>query len=183
MIIDSAAYAAMIEHLQQAAPHEGCGLLAGLRRSPCPRDTDGDGTCGARSCPDCGQPLVVDTWTPMANHAEFPRLRFQMDEVEQVATWNALADSGRRPLVVVHSHPTGSAVPSPHDVRYAVDPTLLHMVVALEGREPVAWLWQIRTTGRMVGGHEQLLRVPYTVADLGFQPISPTDLTRGVSGA
>jgi proteasome lid subunit RPN8/RPN11 len=184
--IDTAAYQAMLAHLQQAVPNEGCGLLAGLRKPPCPQDTDGDGNCGRRHCPYCGDPdpylrlvwRVCDTWVPMDNVAEYPRHRFEMGPETLIATWRQLDDAGRRPWIIVHSHVTAGATPSVNDIRYAQDDSLLHLVVSLQGAEPFARLWRIRPDMPRV---EQVQRIVFEVVDLGFQKNSPTDLTRGVS--
>jgi proteasome lid subunit RPN8/RPN11 len=158
VIIDHAAYQAMTEHMQQAAPREGLGLLAGRR---------GGFTC--------------DRWVPLDNVAEFPRLRYEADPEALVEAWERLeADGGRRPWIVCHSHVTTSAAPSPTDIRYAVDPTLNHMIVSLAGSRPVAALWRLDSTETAT---KQARKIPFQVVDLGFQGNSPTDLTRGVSGA
>lgn len=153
MIIDRVAYDAMIEHMQEAAPLEGVGLLAG------PRDTSDhipyELYSGVRH---------VDRWVPLHNVAEYPRLRYEVDPEEQLAAWHALDDDGRRPWIACHSHVTTGTVPSPMDVRYAVDPTLLHMIVSLTGPEPVATLWRLHPYARP--GTEQM--ITYRVVDLGF---------------
>lgn len=169
MIIDIDAYTAMIDHMRLAAPLEGVGLLAGpkspldhipyMLRSDVPR---------------------VDRWVPLANTSEHPRLRFQIDPAEQIAAYEACEADGRWPWIMVHSHVRTSAAPSGTDIRYAVDPALLYMVVSLAGLNPVAALWQLTPTEY---GPARCSRVRYQVADLGFQGIPATDLTRGVSGA
>lgn len=188
MIIDRAAYQAMLDHLQQAVPHEGCGLLAGPTPPPCPRDTDGDGNCGFPACPYCGTSrrnayqTTCDRWVPVPNTAEFRRVRFEMDPDALLDVWKALDAEGRRPWVNVHSHVRSTAVPSEVDIRYAVDPTLRHLVVSLAGTEPVAKLWRIEPDSR---GGETLTRVHFQVFDLAEQDFSKgswtTDLTRDVS--
>lgn len=148
MIIDRAAYTAMIEHMREAAPLEGVGLLAGPR---------------FLGPPDLA-PQVCDRWVLLRNVAEYPRLRYEVDPEEQLAAWHALDDDGRRPWIACHSHVTTGTAPSPMDVRYAVDPTLLHMIVSLMGPEPVATLWRLHPYARP--GTEQM--ITYQVVDLGF---------------
>jgi proteasome lid subunit RPN8/RPN11 len=179
MIIGRAAYEAMVDHMVRAAPQEGCGLLAGPHLPPpCPRDTNGDGDCGRRACPHCGADgHVVDTWVPMDNIAEHPRVRFEVDGAELVKVWQALDDVGRRPWAVCHSHPRGPATPSDHDLHYATDRTLLHLIVGTDSPVPVVRLWRIEL------GAPAPVRVLFEVVDLGRKENPPTDLTRGVSSA
>lgn len=183
IVIDQGAHQAMVDHLQQAVPSEGCGLLAGpVDGAPCPRDTDGDGDCGRPLCPYCGPKIpgmVCDTWVPMANVAEFPRVRFEMDPTALVEAWQRLETAGRRPWIVCHSHVRDVAVPSAHDVRLAGDPTLKHLVVSLAGVTPHAQLW---TVDPFAGRDRQTAKIHYRVADLGFSAGPSTDLTHGVSG-
>lgn len=181
LIIDRAAYDAMIQHMREAVPREGCGLLAGpLNRPSCPRDTNGDGDCGQRLCPECGAGGGrVDRWVPQANVSDFPRLRYEVDPGRTIADWTALDADDRRPWIFCHSHTRTSAAPSPLDIRYAVDPTMLHMIVSLAGREPVAALWRLDPIRRE---HEAVERVRYQVVDLGFQAKPAEDLTRHVTG-
>lgn len=171
MIIDRAAYDAMIEHMRQAAPLEGCGLLAGLHTLGTPRDEIHRWTTVDKA--------AADRWVPLTNTSEHPRLRFQIDPAEQIAAYEACEADGRWPWVMVHSHVRTSAAPSETDIRYAVDRTLLHLVVSLAGLEPIAVLWRLDPT---VSGVARCSRVRYQVVDLGFQAIPPTDLTHGVSG-
>lgn len=181
--IDRAAYAAMLDHLQQAAPREGVGLLAGPAPEPCGLDTNGDGDCGRRSCPYCWPSPAdrrrCDRWVPLANVADYPRARYRVDDGHLLAAWNALHDDGRRPWIVVHSHTTTSAAPSAYDVEHAADPTLLHMIVSLAGAAPYPVLWRLdpaAEAGQMVE------KIRFQVIDLGFQGNPPTDLTHGVTG-
>jgi proteasome lid subunit RPN8/RPN11 len=169
VIIDRAAYDAMIQHMQEAAPREGVGLLAGPR-SPLdhiPYELRSD-------VPH------VDRWVPLRNTAEFPRARYEADPGELISAWETLEVDGRRPWIIVHSHVRTSAAPSDLDIRYAVDPTLLHMIVSLAGTDPVAVLWRLNPN---VTAPNHAKKIHYQVVDLGFQGNVPTDLTRGVSGA
>lgn len=177
MIVDRAVHTAMIDHMVQAAPLEGCGLLAGPRRIPCPRDTDGDGDCGRLHCPDCAR--RVDRWIPMSNVSDFPRLRYEMDPEELLATWQGLDDEGRRPWVVVHSHTTSASTTalSETDLRMAADTTLRHAVVSLGGTHPAVALWRVGHGARPV-------KMPLQVVDLqqrSREESWTTDLTRDVS--
>lgn len=184
MIIDKAAHAAMLAHMFEERPREGVGLLAGPARPRCPRDTNGDGNCGQRICPDCGgDGRVCDTWLPLRNVAEFPRARYETDPVELLAAWERLETAGRRPWIVCHSHVSTSAVPSDLDIRYAVDRTLHHAVVSLAAYDPVTRVWALDPDSQDRDGRVRRVRV--LVADLGFlsseQRILTTDLTHDVT--
>jgi proteasome lid subunit RPN8/RPN11 len=177
VIIDRTAYEAMIEHMRQVAPREGCGLLAGPRVPPegephAMRDAQGRAVHAWYG--------VVDRWVPQDNVSEFPRARYEVAPEQTIADWNALDADGRRPWVFCHSHVTTSAAPSENDIRYAVDPSMLHMIVSLAGWEPRAVLWRLDPH---VAPPNRVKRMRYEVVDLGFQAIPATDLTRGVSGA
>lgn len=176
--IDEAAWAAMIEHLQQAAPHEGVGLLAGLEGLP--RGVDPPVMVAPNGRNVHAGYGVVDRWVPLDNVSDWPRLRYEVDPARLVGAWQALEDDGRRPWIVVHSHVNHTATPSQLDIRYATDPTLLHLIVSMTGGAyPVGALWRLDPNGRTP--EEQVQRVGYRVSDLGFQSKGTTDLTRDVS--
>lgn len=168
MIIDRHAYDAMIEHLRQAAPREGVGLLAG----PQIRPPEGQPSWPVRAG-------AVDRWVPLDNVSDWPGLRYEVDNDELITAYESLEGDGRRPWVIVHSHTSTSAAPSLLDIRYAVDQTLLHMIVSLAASRPVAVLWRLNPDAPPV---EQARKIRYQVADLGFQTVGTTDLTRHVSG-
>lgn len=155
--IDAKAWQAMIDHMVQAAPREGCGLLAG-------NDVPGF----RRAC---------DTWVPMDNVAEFPRVRYEMDPLALLAAWERLETAGRRPWIVCHSHPHDTTAPSVHDVRLALDETLHHAVVSLRATTPVAEVWRLRP----FDPGNSMTKVRYQVIDLGFRTVGTSDLTHGVT--
>lgn len=166
MIIDWTAYEAMIDHMRQAAPEEGVGLLAGFNKI---------GMGDPRSFE-----TVCDTWTPLRNSAEFPRHRYEVDPGELVGAWNTLEATGRRPWIVCHSHVRDTTAPSELDVMLAADATLHHFVVSLLGTDPVATLWHLDS---FTQGRDRVRRVRYQVADLGFQVKGNSDLTHDVTEA
>lgn len=123
--------------------------------------------------------LVIDRWTPLGNVAEFPRVRYEVDPSELLAAYNDLEADGYRPLVMVHAHLRGGAVPSPTDVRYATNPALLHLIVDLEATRPAPMLWRLHPDRP---SHQQA-KIRFQVVDLHEQKNQATDLTRGVTGA
>lgn len=107
----------VMRHCLSAAPEEACGVLAGRA----------DGS-------------LANTGRRLVNVSDFPRDRFELDEVQQVMVWHKLADQGRRVLAIYHSHPRHGAMLSDTDIRYAVaDPSILHMVVSLRDHEAKLW--------------------------------------------
>lgn len=164
MIIDKTAFEACLAHLIACAriSQEGLGLLAAPITAP------------AEAAPGLITNRSATWWVPLANVAEFPRVRYEADPGQLLAAYEDLEAEGLRPTVLVHSHLTGGALPSPHDVRYAADPSLLHLIVDLEPQRPHPVLWRLA-----VG--EEPLKIRYRVADLRKQETSAEDLTRGVT--
>lgn len=178
MIIDRAAYDAMIKHMQEAAPREGVGLLAGPEGAPRGVDPAVMVAANGRNVhPHYG---VVDRWVPLANSSEFPGLRYEVDDGELIAAWESLEGDRRRPWVVCHSHVRTSAAPSPTDIRYAVDRSLLHMVVSLAGLAPKAVLWHLDPNAPAA---RQAVKIAYQVVDLGIHARESSELTRDVTEA
>ena len=169
IIIDRAVYDAMIAHMREAAPREGVGLLAGPRDTPARR---------------LRWEMLADRWVPLRNASDFPGLRYEIDPQEQIEAYEALDADGRWPWIHVHSHVRSSAAPSPLDIRYAVDPNLLHLIVSLHTVipevQPWAVLWRLDPDARPV---DQARKIHYQVVDLGRKEYPATDLTRRVSGA
>jgi proteasome lid subunit RPN8/RPN11 len=201
------ALAEAVVHLRACVPHEGVGLLAGravFPGQPCPADTNGDGDCGRRFCPMCGLPpedrqpwpldatglpvrwgdvesgVHLDTWVPLANVSEFPRLRYEADPVELLAVQERLEADGRYPWTIVHSHVRSNTAPSETDIEFARNPRQLHLIVSLGGLSTVFQLWRL-TPG--AEGPERAVRMRWRVVDLHKQSTGTTDLTHGVTGA
>jgi proteasome lid subunit RPN8/RPN11 len=97
-----------------------------------------------------------DSFMILENVAEHPRYRFEFDP----ETWlrhNTWLDAARlKPMAIWHSHIGTSAEPSEHDIRNAVDPNLLHLIVSvpmpgtsLPVREgvPTVLLWKLSSDG------------------------------------
>lgn len=80
----------------------------------------------------------------MANVADDPRYRFAFDPQAQLDLWRMLDKRIHRPRVVYHCHVTTGPYPSEHDIRFAVDASLLHLVVSLQMGTPAARLFSIR---------------------------------------
>lgn len=167
MIIDKTAFEECLAHLINEArlDMEGVGLLSGPITAPVARAS---GVLDNRT---------ATRWTPLANTAEFPRFRYETDPGELLAAYGALETAGLRPGVIVHSHLTGGAAPSPSDVRYAADPAIMHMIVDLAAKRPYAVLWHLDPALPIA----EQLKIRYQIADLRKQGTSAGDLTRGVT--
>lgn len=75
----------------------------------------------------------------MENVHEHPRYRWQFDPQAQVDTWVDLDERGMRPWVIYHSHLDTDPVMSDDDERYALDPTIAHLVVSLSAGTSRLW--------------------------------------------
>lgn len=86
-------YKKMTEHVNQHAPLEACGLLAGRNSK-------------------------VEAVIEITNQAQSP-VRFVMDPIEQLNAFNWI-DSNQMELIgIFHSHPTGPETVSPTDIAQA----------------------------------------------------------------
>lgn len=107
---------AIVDHARAERPNEACGLLVG----PAPASDGG----------------VPSRYVPCRNAAASPS-RYLVHRDDLLAVLDALDRSGEELWGVVHSHVRTAAVPSPVDVREAVWPTAVYLLVSLAG-EPEA---------------------------------------------
>jgi proteasome lid subunit RPN8/RPN11 len=84
---------AMRRYVVAQAPLEACGVLAGKER-------------------------LVEAILPVRNAAASP-VRYQMDPKAQLRAFAQIEDAGQELLAIFHSHPKGSSVPSPTDIKEA----------------------------------------------------------------
>ena len=108
---------AVIAHARAAVPAECCGMLVGSGRS------------------------IADA-VPARNSASGTS-RFLIEPRDHIA---ARRDARRRGLEVVgfyHSHPRSSPRPSESDIREAMYPEAVHLIVSLAGTEPAIGLFRI----------------------------------------
>ena len=110
---------AMVAHARFAAPEEACGLLA----------ADADGRLRMAYC------LTNLDASPDA---------YALDPSEHIKALHHAERHGWRLAGVYHSHPQGTAVPSPTDVAKALEPEWLYAIVGLAGAEPEVRGFQIR---------------------------------------
>lgn len=110
----------VIDHVRDAHPEEGCGLLAvdasgRVRRAYRLANVDRSGTSFTVD-PDGHFAAIVD------------------------AEANGWSIGG-----VFHSHPHGPAIPSPVDLAAPIDPEWLHVVIGLADRDhPEVRAWRVR---------------------------------------
>jgi proteasome lid subunit RPN8/RPN11 len=97
---------AMIEHAKAEAPFEACGILAGE---------------GQR----------VQRWYKMTNR-DHSGEHFMMEPAEQFKVAKELRADGLEMVAVYHSHPQTPAIPSEEDVRLALTPNIVHVIVSLQ---------------------------------------------------
>ncbi|MDR1602365.1 MAG: M67 family metallopeptidase [Tannerella sp.] len=102
--------AAIFEHAQDELPNEACGLLTG----------SGD--------------------TALQQHAltniDHSPVHFALDPREQFCVLKIARADSRRILASYHSHPASPARPSDEDIRLALDPDIIYIIVSLMNPEP-----------------------------------------------
>jgi [CysO sulfur-carrier protein]-S-L-cysteine hydrolase len=102
----------MLEQAKAEAPVEACGILAG---------TEGR----------------VEKLYPMTN-VDQSRTHCMMEPQEQFAVMKDVRASGLKTLAMYHSHPDTPARPSAEDIRLALTPDLVYVIVSLRNAEAPA---------------------------------------------
>ena len=110
VVISAELQAQMIDHARQELPNECCGYITGV----------GD---------------VCKTFYQMVNVDASP-VHFSFDPKEQFQVIKDARTRGEVPLVVYHSHPESPARLSNEDLRLLKDPTMIYVIISLEGTEP-----------------------------------------------
>ncbi len=114
--------AQIVGHLRSSLPAEGCGLLA-VRRAE-------DGTA------------VATRFYPGTNLDASPT-RYTMDPVEVLAAFRDLDAHDWSLGAIVHSHPATPPTPSPTDLREALYPEALMLIVSFATGSPVMRGWRL----------------------------------------
>ena len=109
MDIDQAALDAVLTHAREALPDECCGLLIGT-------------------------PARI-ALAHRARNLEASATRFLIDPRDHFAAVHAAREARRFVVGVYHSHPRGTAIPSPADLADASYDDYLYLIVGL-GTEP-----------------------------------------------
>ncbi len=98
--------AAIMAHGRREMPNEACGYLA------------------------AGPDGVVRHHFELTNMDRAPD-HFTMNPAEQFAAIRRMREEGLQTAAVYHSHPETPARPSEEDIRLALDPTMLYVIVSL----------------------------------------------------
>jgi proteasome lid subunit RPN8/RPN11 len=112
LVIDQAAYDAIVAHARRDHPDEACGVIAG------PAGSD--------------RPARV---VPMLNAARSPTF-YEFDSMEQLRVWREMDDRDEEPVVIYHSHTATEAYPSRTDITLAQEPGAHYVLVST--RDPDA---------------------------------------------
>ena len=100
----------MVQQAKAEAPIEACGILAGK-----------DGT--------------VEKFYKMTN-ADESSDHFMMAPEEQFKVVKDIRSDGLEMLAIYHSHPESPARPSAEDIRLALTPDVIYVIVSLQNTEP-----------------------------------------------
>ena len=123
--LTGAQYRTIVAHCYDGLPDEACGLLAG------PVETDAEPTG------------VVSTVYPCTN-ADASARTYTVDSRELLRAMRD-AESRTEDLIGVwHSHTHSDAYPSDTDVRQALEPSWIYVLVSLKHAEPVLRAYRIR---------------------------------------
>lgn len=107
ILVEPAHLKAIADAAEAAYPNECCGLLVGTGR----------------------RPVRVTRIVPAANLAG--RNRFELDPRVRLAAERSLRGTAERVVGHYHSHPDGSALPSPTDLAEAWEPELIWLIVGV----------------------------------------------------
>lgn len=108
----------LVARCREGLPHEACGLFAG----------SGD---------------RITHLYPLTNIAASAE-RYELDPLEQLEAFHAMADDGAEIAGVYHSHPVTPARPSLTDIAEANDPDLVYLIVSFATEEPSIRAFSIR---------------------------------------
>lgn len=97
----------MLEQAKAQAPIEACGILAGSNGR-------------------------IEKLYKMAN-AEQRNDHFMMEPKQQFAAVKDIRSASLDMLAIYHSHPETPARPSAEDIRFALMPGMIHVIVSLQG--------------------------------------------------
>jgi proteasome lid subunit RPN8/RPN11 len=108
----------VVEHAQADAPNECCGMIAAR---------DGEAVAVHRA----------------RNVAATPKLRYEMDGMEQYRIQSTIEDEGLELGAIYHSHTRSAPMPSQTDINLAFYPDALYVIVGVEDDEPDVRAWRI----------------------------------------
>jgi proteasome lid subunit RPN8/RPN11 len=121
-------YETILGNCYDGLPDEACGLLVGPL-SP------------------TGEPTGAVSEARPARNADASARTYTVDPKDMLAAMRAAEARGDEIIGVWHSHTHTDAYPSPTDVRQAVDPAWLYVIVSLRDQVPVLRAYRIREGG------------------------------------
>ncbi len=130
----------IVAHARHEAPNEACGLIV-----------------GDRAAEDGGRAL---RWIPTRNALASP-YRYEIDPEDLLRATIETDDAGEVIWGIVHSHVASPARPSPTDLRQALYPDALYLLVSLDSAaaDPATGAASVRAWRIVDGGvHEVRLR-------------------------
>jgi proteasome lid subunit RPN8/RPN11 len=109
IVVEPTHLKAIADAAEAAYPNECCGLLVGTGR----------------------RPVRVTRLLPAANLAGSSGNRFELDPRVRLDAERSLRGTAERVIGHYHSHPDGSALPSPTDLAEAWEPELIWLIVGV----------------------------------------------------
>jgi proteasome lid subunit RPN8/RPN11 len=129
----------LIQHAQEGAPDEVCGILAG-------RDQTVERIYRVRNMAeeiDADSGVFRDRATGVAAAGQ-RRVHYYMDPKDQLHVYNEIDELGLDPVGYYHSHPQSEARPSSTDIRLATDTTTFYILISLtDNTAPAVRAWRI----------------------------------------
>jgi desampylase len=104
-----------------------------------------------------GDEVHISGWSVARNVADDPARRFEIDPAALIAAHRAARAGGPAIVGYVHSHPSGSVMPSACDAEMALGDGAIWLIVA----PPDYALWQAGSSGL----HGRFARVELTIAN------------------
>ena len=118
-------YEAVVAHCYDGLPDEACGMLAG------PVDAAGD-------------PTGVITAVYPCTNADASARTYTVDSRDLIRAMRDAESRSEELVAVWHSHTHSDAYPSDTDVRQALEPNWVYVLVSLKHAEPVVRGYRIR---------------------------------------
>jgi proteasome lid subunit RPN8/RPN11 len=118
-------YATIIGNCYDGLPNEACGLLVG------PLD-------------EHGEPTGRISEARPARNADASAVTYTVDPRDMLGAMRAAEARGDEVVGVWHSHTHTDGYPSPTDVRQAVDPAWIYVIVTLRDQAPMLRSYRIR---------------------------------------
>lgn len=133
-------YRQMLDQAKDLAPIEACGILAGKNGK-------------------------VEKLYKMAN-AENSRTHFMMEPKEQFATVKDIRSAGLEMLAIYHSHPETPARLSAEDIRLALTPNVIYVIISLQSTNGSAVKgFHIPAPGQVNGIGNNITEVPIRILE------------------